>query len=178
MPKGKPWSVADERKLRDLRVKGKTVAEIAAIFKLSSDAVKQKLRRLGLKVVTMQNHMGTTTELILPEDLPSVEEALLKLVGAMKALEKQGLSKTEITRLRNIIQAVKIYKGLFADYLNYRDLERRLIELEEKYAEELKRRGITPRIVHKKSLTRVRPGNEVTERIVGEVKTIGEIHES
>ena len=62
----------------------------------SSDAVKQKLRRLGLKVVTIKNSEGTTTsnsELILPEDLPSVEEALLKLAAAMKALENPKLTK-------------------------------------------------------------------------------------
>ena len=36
----------------------------------------------------------------LPEELPSVEEALKILVAAMKALETPDLSKTEVLRLR------------------------------------------------------------------------------
>ena len=90
LPKGKPWSHAQVKQLQELRNNGKTVAEIAQLMDKSPDAVKQKLRRLGLKVVTLENREGSTStseELILPEDLPSVEEALLKLAAAMKALE-------------------------------------------------------------------------------------------
>ena len=69
LPKGKPWSHAQVKQLQELRNNGKTVAEIAQLMDKSSDAVKQKLRRLGLKVVTLQNIEGSTTsEVILPED--------------------------------------------------------------------------------------------------------------
>ena len=69
LPKGKPWSHAQVKQLQELRNNGKTVVEIAELMDKSSDAVKQKLRRLGLKVVTLQNSEGSTTsELILPED--------------------------------------------------------------------------------------------------------------
>jgi len=44
------------------------------------------------------------------------------------------LDQAETLRLRSIISGIKIYKKIFADYLNYRELEDRLIELEEKYA--------------------------------------------
>jgi DNA-binding NarL/FixJ family response regulator len=97
MPKGKPWPVAQERQLIELRRNGKTVAEIAQLMNKSPDAIKQKLRRLGLKVVTIENNEGTTTtssELILPEDLPSIEEALLKLAAAMKALENRTKTRS------------------------------------------------------------------------------------
>ena len=46
MPKGKPWTVEDERQLRKLREEGKTVAEIALRMKNTPDAIKQKLRRV------------------------------------------------------------------------------------------------------------------------------------
>ena len=69
LPKGKPRSHAQVKQLQELRENGKTVAEIAELMDKSSDAVKLKLRRLGLKVVTLQNSEGSTTsELILPED--------------------------------------------------------------------------------------------------------------
>ena len=100
----------------------------------SLHAVKQKLRRLGLKVVTIKNSEGTTTsnsELILPEDLPSIEEALLKLAAAMKALENPKLTKTDVMRLRTLIQTSTIYQKKLAEYIDYRRIERKLVETDE-----------------------------------------------
>ena len=92
MPKGKPWTVQDERELQKFREDGRTVSQIAARMNLSEDAVRQKLRRLGLKVVTMRKSSWTTTsELIMPEELPSIEEALKQLIGAMNALKTANL---------------------------------------------------------------------------------------
>ena len=92
MPKGKPWTVQDERELQKFREDGKTVSQIAARMNLSEDVVRQKLRRLGLKVVTMRKSSWTTTsELIMPEELPSIEEALKQLIGAMNALKTANL---------------------------------------------------------------------------------------
>jgi hypothetical protein len=138
MPKGKPWTVDDERLLRKLREDGKTVAEIAVLMKKSQDATKQKLRRLGLKVVTMKNSGGTTSELIVPEELISIEEALKDFVAAMNQLKKPGLSKNEITRLKIFIQTSSVYQKRVAEYVDFRGLERMLIEMNEKYAELVK----------------------------------------
>ena len=140
MPKGKPWTVEEERKLRKLREEGKTVAEIALRMKQTPDAIKQKLRRLGLKVVTLEKSGGTTTsELIMPEELPSIEEALKDLVAAMNALKTPGLSKTEIMRLRSLVQVADKYQTRFAEYVDYRGTEKRMIELSQKYEELAKR---------------------------------------
>ena len=110
MTKGKQWSVQEERQLNTLREEGKTVAEIALRLKKSEGSIKQKLMRLGLKVVTLEKSIGTTTStLIMPEELPSVEEALKILVAAMNALETPDLSKTEVLWLRSIIQAAGVY---------------------------------------------------------------------
>jgi len=140
VPKGKPWTVKDERELRRLREDSKTVAQIASKMNLTEDAVKQKLRRMGVKVVTLQKSVGTTTsELIIPEELPSVEEALKELVAAMNALKTPGLSKTEIMRLRTLVQTSSLYQHRIAEYMDYRGLEKRLVELTEKYDELNKR---------------------------------------
>ena len=133
MPKGKPWTVKEERQLRALREEGKTVAEIAERMNKTAGAIKQKLRRCGLKVVTIKNLGGTTTsELILPEELPSVEDALKKLAAAMKALETPGLSKNEIMRLRSISQISEKYQKLLANYVDYRGIERKVDQAIEK----------------------------------------------
>ena len=102
----------------------------------SPDAVKQKLRRLGLKVVTIKNDEGSTStseELILPEDLPSIEMAMLKLAAAMKALENPKLTKTDVMRLRTLIHTCTVYQKLFAEYVGYKRIERKLIELDERF---------------------------------------------
>ena len=147
MPKGKPWSREQTKQLMDLRNEGKTTAEIADRMGKSRDAIKQKLRRLGLKVVSIENAEGTTTsssdsegELILPEDLPSIEEALLKLAAAMKALENPKLTKTDVMRLRTLIQTSVLYQKRFAEYVGYLKIERKVIEVNEWMEQHIKER--------------------------------------
>jgi hypothetical protein len=43
----------------------------------------------------------------LPEELPSIEETLMKLSAVLAALENPGLEKTDILRLRGIISGCK-----------------------------------------------------------------------
>ena len=71
----------------------------------------------------------------MPEELPSVEEALKKLSAALTALETPGLDKSEVMRLRAIIQGAKVYKELLADYMDYRGLEAELMESNAKYGQ-------------------------------------------
>jgi len=141
MPKGKPWTIEEEKQLENLRTEGRKVSEIAAEMGKSEQAVMKKLQRLGLKVVQQResNWTTTTSELILPKELPSVEEALMLLAGAMAAFKTPGLSKTEVMRLRSLIQASSAYQVKFAEYVDYRGLEKHLIELERKYSEIVKR---------------------------------------
>lgn len=141
MPKGKPWTIEEEKQLENLRTEGRKVSEIAAEMGKSEQAVMKKLQRLGLKVVQQRESNGTTTtsELILPKELPSVEEALVLLAGAMAALKTPGLSKTEVMRLRTLIQASSLYQVKLAEYMDYRGLEKELIELGRRTREIIKR---------------------------------------
>ena len=122
--KGKPWTVEEEKQLREMVQAGKRIREIAVFFGKSRGSINQKLKRLGLKVVVQQIPQTTTSN-----DLPSIEEALEKLNRALTALETPGLDQSETLRLRSIIQGVKTYKELFADYVNYRALEAKVEEL-------------------------------------------------
>jgi hypothetical protein len=136
MTKGKPWEIDEIRQLRALVDEGKSVDEISRIMLKTLDSIKQKMFDLKLKEKRVGG--GTTvfsSSLELPKDLPSVEDSLRTLSAALKALETPGLDQSEVLRLRGIISGVKIYKEIFADFLNYSELERRLAELEGKYAE-------------------------------------------
>ena len=127
--KGQPWSVEEEKQLRQMLQEHRRLKEIAAFFGKSPESVKKKINRLGLVVVVQQIPKMTTTN-----DLPSVEKALQKLNDALVSLETPGLDHAETLRLRSIIQGRKLYIEKFADFLNYQELEARLFELEGKYA--------------------------------------------
>jgi len=129
--KGKPWTVEQEKQLRELVKAGKTVDELAAELKKSPGAIKKKLRRLGLEVVVPNEKKirGTTTtsfRLVVPDDLPSVEYQLRKLAGAIDALEKGDLDKVDVMRLGRLIAGVDKYKELYAAYVEYREIEQKV----------------------------------------------------
>ncbi len=87
-------------------------------------AIYKKTERLGLEVVDEEKqNVLSTTSLELPKELPSIEETLTKLSAALAVLERLGLEKSDILRLRGIISGCKVYKELLVDYLNYRGLK-------------------------------------------------------
>ena len=58
----------------------------------TKDAIYKKIEQLGLEVVDEEKkNVSTTTSLELPEELPSIEETLMKLSAALAVLEKPGL---------------------------------------------------------------------------------------
>jgi hypothetical protein len=77
-------------------------------------------------------------ELKTTRPLPSVEEKLRVMDGALVALERPGLRAAEVSRLRSIIMGVKVYQQLFADFVNYRALEAEVLELRRQLAAEKK----------------------------------------
>jgi len=108
----------------------------------SKNAIYQKMIDLGLKEEEATPHQVISSiemKLSLPEDLPSVEQALKTLSAALKILETPGLTKAETFRLKTIIQGLKIYQELFEDYVDYRGLEEELLEANKKYAEIVKK---------------------------------------
>jgi len=134
LPKGKPWTRDQEKKLQDL-VKAKVSQEtIARELGISLDSVLQKMRRLGLEVVGHGDLQSPTTTHELPKDLFTVEQVLLSLARAVKLLEQSGLDKDEVSRLRSLVQACRVYQDKFAEYVNYRRIEEDLMELRKEVA--------------------------------------------
>ena len=131
MAKGKPWTVEDERKLQQLLTENKSVRSISKILGKTREAVRMKIARLGVVVDRGEKSTRSTTtnaKLVLPDKLPSIEEELKVLVAALKALETEGLDKSEVLRLRGIVAGVKVYEELLARFVDYRGLEAKLLE--------------------------------------------------
>jgi hypothetical protein len=98
------------------------------------EVVRQKVQCLGLEVVEQRKIICSTTtaEFVLPKKLFSVEEVLKELHAVVMELKVSGLDKTEVIRLRGIIEGCTVYKEMLADYMDYRGLEDKLMKV--KYA--------------------------------------------
>ena len=148
------WSVEEERKLKDLWNKGEHNSRIlAAHLERKPEAVRKKLQRLGFVVGQTNISSRTTTNeeadrcrpkfdseetrvrLNIPDELITVEEALKLYAAALDALKKPGLDKLEIMRFKTIVMAVKTYQKLFGEYVHFRELEVKLTDLSQKYAQ-------------------------------------------
>jgi hypothetical protein len=130
MTKGLPWAAEEEAQLKKL-IDTKTPIEIiASTLGKTTTAVLVKCQRLGI----VATDYVTTATLPLPAELPSVEEALKKLAGALEAASAPGLSKVEVQRLQVVGVLARAYKEILADYLNYREIEMKLNDMEAKYA--------------------------------------------
>ena len=133
--KGKPWTMEEEKRIRQLLAEGKSVRVIARALGKTRDCVRMKVARLGLEVVVQsENQPRTTTSCLeLPPELPSIEYALKLLVAAMEQLRGPGLDKTEILRLRSLIHAATVYQAKVAEFIDYRGIEAKIAEMEERY---------------------------------------------
>lgn len=136
MTKGKPWTSEQEKQLRSLIEERASLLVITKKLDKTVESVRSKIRRLGLEEDDRKKNVCSSSSLknFIPEELPSVEEMLKRLVAAVNALEEPGLDKGEVLRLRGIISGCKIYKELLVDYLDYRGIEAKLTEMEVKYA--------------------------------------------
>jgi hypothetical protein len=130
MTKGIPWTAEEEIQLKKL-IEAKTPIDvIASTLKRTPTAILLKCQRLGL----VPADQVTKATLPLPDELPSVEETLKELAGALKAAKEPGLNKVEVQRLQAIATLARTYKEILADYLNYREVEAKLNDMEAKYA--------------------------------------------
>jgi len=140
--KGKPWTVKEESSLKQLVVSGERLDVIAAKLGKSKQAIRRKAERLGLEGVGQRRSKRTTTsDLQLPKELPSVEEALKILAGALISAAKPGLDRVEVQRLQVVATLARTYTDLLADYVDYWGIEAKVLELEAKYARLAKKKS-------------------------------------
>jgi hypothetical protein len=138
---GKQWTPEQETQLRAMVEANAELPEIAAKLQRSPGSIIVKCDRLGIQIRTKDFVKSTV---YLPKELPSVEEALKMLAGALKESLKPGLDRVEVQRLQAIATISKTYKELLVDYINYREIETKLREMEELNAQLLKERSPSP----------------------------------
>lgn len=139
------WSREEEKRLIDLWKDGVTDSKtLSQHIARKPEAIKKKLSRLGLVVAPIKIVKTTTGELDIPKELYTIEEALRLMAGALNTLQKPGLDKAEVARLKTIVTTSKAYQKLFADYVDYRGVEKKLLQLRKDYAELVKNRKKQP----------------------------------
>jgi hypothetical protein len=132
--KGKSWSVAEVRMLRDLVVAELGLDEVCDSLDRSRDSVKSKMNELGLRFSKVASGGGEAGGLELADDLPSLMDKLRVHDAAARALEQPGLPVSEVLRLRTIMRAAFDYGKMYADFVNYRGLELQVAELRRELA--------------------------------------------
>jgi len=133
----KTWKPEEEKELIEefKRAGGSptVIPKLAKRFNRSPEAIIKKLGRLGLNVVGAKIELTTTIEKV--KNLPSLEEVLKLVAGALQKATEPGLGKTELQRLSTIADLYKAYVDGLERYVQYRKIEERLVELEKKYGE-------------------------------------------
>ena len=138
MPKWKRWTNKDLELLKQLAKEGESWVVIAAKLERSVEAVQKKANRLGVDVVVHPPppslQTTTTSSRLETKELITVQRALEILAAALEKSVKPGLDSIEIQRLNAVSTLARTYENLFARFMQYREIEKRVIELEAKYA--------------------------------------------
>jgi hypothetical protein len=95
MTKGKPWTIEEEKQLRQMLADNKSVKQIARVLCKNRQSVRINIDRLDLKEEGRdeKSTRPTSIDLNLPAELPSIEEKLKVLAAAVDALKTVGLDK-------------------------------------------------------------------------------------
>ena len=126
------WTPEQKTALTSMVEEGKSIDELCAVFHRSSEAIAMKLKRMGLPIPTGEKSFAknaenkvtetatTTTPKLEPmkfEELPSPNMAMGLLWAAVRRLQEPDVSREEAKKLRLILQGVKSYIHLDADYV-------------------------------------------------------------
>jgi hypothetical protein len=138
---GKKWTPQQQTQLKTLLEANTPLEDIAAQLQKTPGAIIVKCQRLGLP---LKAKGYVQSPVYLPRELPSVEEALRMLAGALKAAVKPGLDRVEVQRLQAVATISKTYKELLTDYINYREIETNLKEMAEQNEQLLREKSQNP----------------------------------
>jgi len=128
------WTRAEEARLMELWRKG--IHDFEVLGKelgRTSRAIEMKLQRLG--VVEVGRKFSSTTTAVKSRDLFTHEETLKILAGALEALREPGLDRLELKRLRILADIAQTYDSTLEKFERWVEIERRLLEMDQKIAE-------------------------------------------
>lgn len=119
------WTPEEELALKNMVEQSRSLQEIAEHFHRSPEAIRLKIRRLGLeppapqeKTIEKATTKATTTTRIKPtEDLISPEEAMKMWLGCVKRLNDPDVTPQEVKKIRLILTSLKGYVTISATYI-------------------------------------------------------------
>ena len=134
---GKLWKPEEEQLLRQLWESGvHDVKLLTQKINRSEGAIREKLKRMGLRVVVSPPRKKvTTTPVPLSKGLLTHEKVLQVLAGAIKKAGEPGLDKLEIMRLKILVDAAKTYDSVLEKFEGWVQIEQRLLEMDKKIEE-------------------------------------------
>ena len=138
MTKGKAWTAEEELKLKELFEAGEPFSSIATDLGKTTVAVGLKASRLGLKDDGKRRKLlssSSDAELMLVDELPTMEETVKIFAEAMLTMRKLGISKSERQKWKDLVDVAWKYKEFLAEVIDYKGLEKQCAEWRRKYEE-------------------------------------------
>jgi hypothetical protein len=133
---GKLWNHEEEELLRRLWDNGiRDLKVLSEKVKRPEGAVREKSKRMGLRVVVEAPRKRVTTTPVPLEGLVTHEEALKVLAGVLAKLREPGQDKVELQRLRILVVALQTYDSVLEKFERWSEIEKRILEMDEKIAE-------------------------------------------
>jgi len=133
---GKLWTAQETAQLRELWEQTHDLNSIAEAMNKSVEAVRMKLKRLGLRDDDqLQEQRSTTRESVLPVDIMTHEEVLKILAGAIARLQQPDLEKREVMQLRVLADMAKTYDSLLEKFERWVEVEAKILEMEKRLNE-------------------------------------------
>jgi len=119
------WTREEESTLKNMVEQSRSLREIAEHLHRSPEAIRLKIRRLGLEPPAPQektSHKATTkttkTTPIKPtEKLITPEEAMKMWLGCVKRLNAPDVTPQEVKKIRLILTSLKGYVVICRDYI-------------------------------------------------------------
>jgi len=130
------WTAQETAQLRELWEQTHDLNSIAEAMNKSVEAVRMKLKRLGLRDDDqLQEQRSTTRESVLPVDIMTHEEVLKILAGAIARLQQPDLEKREVMQLRVLADMAKTYDSLLEKFERWVEVEAKILEMEKRLNE-------------------------------------------
>jgi len=142
------WTHPEEMNLIHMVEEGKGIEELSEVFHRSPEAIRLKLRRLG---VVIPENVKVTSSTSTPQrgalepikptsDLISLEETMKLLLGALEQLRSADqLSALQVKRCRLIVSTARTYMAMLERYEKWTDIEQRMVNMEARFLELHKR---------------------------------------
>lgn len=131
------WRPEEEQELLRLFREGASIEALAEKYGRTQDAIKMKLKRLGVDIVAAK--IEITGPLELPKELPSLKEVLRVVAGAIEKAKEPGLGKTELERLKVIADLYRAYADGLERYVRYTEIEKKLEEMKKELEQAAKK---------------------------------------